>query len=52
MPTFAGQFTLSRLERVISGMKPFYGTTSDVAVLSCAGSGGLEAAIELALVGA
>lgn len=33
------------LERVISGMKPFYGTTSDVAVLSCAGSGGLEAAI-------
>ena len=33
------------LERIISGMKPFFGTTSDVAVLTAAGSGGLEAAI-------
>jgi len=33
------------LARVISGMQPFFGTTSDVAVLSSAGSGGLEAAI-------
>ncbi|HET9457320.1 MAG TPA: alanine--glyoxylate aminotransferase family protein [Candidatus Limnocylindrales bacterium] len=33
------------VERVISGMKPFFGTTSDVVVLSCAGSGGLESAI-------
>jgi aspartate aminotransferase-like enzyme len=33
------------LARVISGMQPFFGTTSDVAVISTAGSGGLEAAI-------
>jgi aspartate aminotransferase-like enzyme len=33
------------LERVISGMQPFFGTTSDVAVISTAGSGGLEAAV-------
>jgi aspartate aminotransferase-like enzyme len=33
------------LGRIIAGMKPFFGTTSDVAVLTCAGTGGLEAAI-------
>ena len=33
------------LGRVIAGMQPFFGTTSDVAVISTAGSGGLEAAI-------
>lgn len=33
------------LERVMSGMKPFFGTTNDVAVITTAGSGGLEAAI-------
>ena len=33
------------LARILEGMKPFFGTTSDVAMLSCAGSGGLEAAI-------
>jgi aspartate aminotransferase-like enzyme len=33
------------LERILTGMKPFFGTTSDVAMLSCAGSGGLEAAV-------
>jgi len=33
------------LERIQAGMKPFFGTTGDVAVLSCAGTGGLEAAI-------
>jgi aspartate aminotransferase-like enzyme len=33
------------LDRILTGMKPFFGTTSDVAILSCAGSGGLEAAI-------
>jgi aspartate aminotransferase-like enzyme len=33
------------LNRILSGMKPFFGTTSDVAMLTCAGSGGLEAAI-------
>jgi aspartate aminotransferase-like enzyme len=33
------------LDRILTGMKPFFGTTSDVAMLSCAGSGGLEAAL-------
>jgi aspartate aminotransferase-like enzyme len=33
------------LDRILTGMKPFFGTTSDVAMLTCAGSGGLEAAI-------
>ena len=33
------------LGRILEGMKPFFGTTSDVAMLTAAGSGGLEAAI-------
>jgi aspartate aminotransferase-like enzyme len=33
------------LGRILTGMKPFFGTTSDVAVITTAGSGGLEAAI-------
>jgi aspartate aminotransferase-like enzyme len=33
------------LARIIDGMKPFFGTTSDVAMLTTAGSGGLEAAV-------
>jgi aspartate aminotransferase-like enzyme len=33
------------LARILDGMKPFFGTTSDVAMLTAAGSGGLEAAI-------
>ena len=33
------------LARILDGMKPFFGTTSDVAMLTTAGSGGLEAAI-------
>ncbi len=33
------------LGRILARMKPFFGTTSDVAILSCAGSGGLEAAV-------
>ncbi len=33
------------LARIIDGMRPYFGTTGDIAVLSCAGSGGLEAAI-------
>jgi aspartate aminotransferase-like enzyme len=33
------------LARILDGMKPFFGTTNDVAMLTCAGSGGLEAAI-------
>ena len=33
------------LGRILDGMKPFFGTTSDVVMLSCAGSGGLETAV-------
>ena len=33
------------LGRILDGMKPFFGTSSDVAMLTCAGSGGLEAAV-------
>ncbi|HXI80636.1 MAG TPA: alanine--glyoxylate aminotransferase family protein, partial [Verrucomicrobiae bacterium] len=33
------------LGRILEGMKPFFGTTGDVAMLTCAGSGGLEAAV-------
>ena len=33
------------LERILSGMKPFFGTTGDIAMITTAGTGGLEAAI-------
>ena len=33
------------LGRIQAGMKPFFGTSSDIAILSCAGTGGLEAAV-------
>jgi aspartate aminotransferase-like enzyme len=33
------------LGRLQDGMKPYFGTTGDIAILSCAGTGGLEAAI-------
>ncbi len=33
------------LERILGRMKPYFGTSGDVAILSCAGTGGLEAAI-------
>ena len=33
------------LERVMNRMKPYFGTSGDVAILSCAGTGGLEAAV-------
>ena len=33
------------LERILTGMRPFFGTSSDVAILTTAGSGGLEAAV-------
>ena len=33
------------LERILVGIKPFFGTTNDVAMITTAGSGGLEAAI-------
>ncbi len=39
-PDFAAMFG-----RIQEGMKPFFGTTGDIAVLSSAGTGGLEAAI-------
>ena len=33
------------LERITGGMRPFFGTAGDIAILSCAGTGGLEAAV-------
>jgi aspartate aminotransferase-like enzyme len=33
------------LGRILEGMKPFFGTSGDIAILSCAGTGGLEAAV-------
>jgi aspartate aminotransferase-like enzyme len=33
------------LSRILDGMRPFFGTSREVAMLSCAGTGGLEAAI-------
>ena len=33
------------LERILGGMRPYFGTTSDIAMISTAGSGGLEAAV-------
>ena len=33
------------LERILTGMKPYFGTTSDIAMITTAGTGGLEAAI-------
>jgi aspartate aminotransferase-like enzyme len=33
------------LARILEGMRPYFGTTSDVAMISTAGSGGLEAAV-------
>ena len=33
------------LSRILDGMRPFFGTTGDIAILSCAGTGGLEAAV-------
>ena len=33
------------LGRILDGMKPFFGTTSDVAMITTAGTGGLEAAV-------
>lgn len=35
----------SMLERILSGMKPYFGTSSDIAMITTAGTGGLEAAI-------
>jgi aspartate aminotransferase-like enzyme len=33
------------LERILTGMKPYFGTTNDVAMITTAGTGGLEAAV-------
>ncbi|GAC1545018.1 MAG: alanine--glyoxylate aminotransferase family protein [Vulcanimicrobiaceae bacterium] len=33
------------IERIATGMKPLFGTTSDVLVAGCSGTGGLEAAV-------
>jgi len=33
------------LDRILTGMKPYFGTTSDIAIVTTAGTGGLEAAV-------
>src|SRR3954452_21727899 len=33
------------LGRILSGMKPYFGTTSDIAMITTAGTGGLESAV-------
>lgn len=33
------------IERILTGMKPYFGTSSDIAMITTAGTGGLEAAI-------
>jgi aspartate aminotransferase-like enzyme len=33
------------LERILTGMRPYFGSTSDVAIITTAGTGGLEAAV-------
>ena len=33
------------LDRLLTGMKPYFGTTSDIAMITTAGTGGLEAAV-------
>ena len=33
------------LSRIQTGMQPYFGTSGDIAILSCAGTGGLEAAV-------
>jgi aspartate aminotransferase-like enzyme len=33
------------LDRILTGMKPYFGTTDDVAIITTAGTGGLEAAV-------
>ncbi|HET7028433.1 MAG TPA: alanine--glyoxylate aminotransferase family protein [Candidatus Limnocylindrales bacterium] len=35
----------SMLGRISTGLRPFFGTSNDVLLLSCAGTGGLEAAV-------
>jgi aspartate aminotransferase-like enzyme len=43
-PEFSGM-----LNRILDGMRPYFGTTSDIVVLTSAGTGGLEAVIVNAL---
>ncbi len=33
------------LDRILTGMRPYFGTTSDIAMITTAGTGGLEAAV-------
>ena len=33
------------LDRILTGMRPYFGTTSDIAIVTTAGTGGLEAAV-------
>jgi aspartate aminotransferase-like enzyme len=45
MVNHRGEEFKALLRRVSEGMKPFFGTTNDVVMLTCAGTGALEAAV-------
>jgi len=45
MVNHRGEEFKALLKRVESGVKPFFGTTSDVVLLTCAGTGALEATV-------
>ncbi len=45
MVNHRGEEFKALLRRVSEGMKPFFGTSSDVIMLTCAGTGALEAAV-------
>ena len=45
MVNHRGEEFKALLQRVSEGMKPYFGTTSDVIMLTCAGTGALEAAV-------
>ena len=45
MVNHRGEEFKALLRRVSDGMKPYFGTTNDVILLTCAGTGALEAAV-------
>ncbi len=45
MVNHRGEEFKALLLRVSEGMKPYFGTSADVIMLTCAGTGGLEAAV-------
>ena len=45
MSSHRGAEFTAMMDRVLARMRPFFGTTGDVAMISCSGTGGLEAAV-------